>query len=239
MTQLVKSIVLSETYRQQSLAAPQVMADDPENEWLARGPRFRLTAEMVRDNALAVSGLLKRQLGGAPVNPYEMSESFKPAVPTGGDGVYRRSLYTNWRRTGPPPAMVAFDAPRRAVCTAKRERTDSPLQALILLNGIQYVEAARVLGEQLHVACEGAPARMADMGFRRVLGRPADAKELDILVRLYAEQWEHFTAHPESAEPLLKIGNAPRKDSIPAPAAAAAAVLAQALLNHDECVVKR
>jgi hypothetical protein len=121
MKALMKTMVMSQTYRQRSIADAKTMADDPDNELLARGPRFRLGAEMIRDNALAAAGLLSTTLGGGPVNPYEMSESFKPETPSGGDGVYRRSLYTNWRRTGPPPAMIAFDAPRRAVCIAKRE----------------------------------------------------------------------------------------------------------------------
>ena len=146
MKQLVKSIVLSRTYLQQSTADAATMKDDPDNQWLARGPRLRLSAEMIRDNALAAAGLLKPKIGGPPVRPYEMTEAFKPAAASSGDDVYRRSVYTNWRRTGPPPAMIAFDAPRRAVCTAKREQTDSPLQALVLLNGVQYVEAALVLG---------------------------------------------------------------------------------------------
>ncbi|MBC7816700.1 MAG: DUF1553 domain-containing protein [Planctomycetaceae bacterium] len=239
MKQLVKTIVTSQTYRQRSLADPQTMADDPDNEWLARGPRFRLPAEMIRDNALAAAGLLKRQLGGPPVNPYEMSESFKPATPTAGDGVFRRSLYTNWRRTGPPPAMVAFDAPRRAVCIAKRERTDSPLQALILLNGVQYVEAARVLGESLHRDAKGEPPKMIEQAFVRCLSRRPDAREIEIVTRLYREQLDHFTQHTTEAEQLLKIGQTPRDATIPVPQAAAATVLAQALLNHDECVVKR
>lgn len=236
---LVKTIVLSQTYRQRSLADAKTMTDDPDNEWLARGPRFRLPAEMIRDNALAAAGLLKRQLGGPPVHPYEMSESFKPAGPSGGDGVFRRSLYTNWRRTGPPPAMLAFDAPRRAVCIAKRERTDSPLQALILLNGIQYVEAARVLGETLHRETKGDLPAMIERGFLRCLSRPPDAREVDIVSRLYREQLAHFGQHPTEAEQLLKIGNTPRDASIAAPQAAAATMLAQALLNHDACVVKR
>ena len=236
---LVKTIVMTQTYRQRSLADPQVMADDPENEWLARGPRHRLSAEMIRDNALAVAGLLKPQMFGPPVNPYEMSESFKPAAPSGGDGVHRRSVYTNWRRTGPPPAMAAFDAPRRAVCTAKRERTDTPLQSLILLNGIQYVEAARVLGERLFVDGGGEPAKMADLGFRRVLGRPPTAKETEIVAKLFAEQRQHFDSRPAQAEALLKIGVTARNAQIAAADAAAATVLAQVLLNHDECVVKR
>ena len=239
MKQLVRTIVLTEVYQQNSIADQQTMTDDPDNEWLARGPRFRLSAEMIRDNALAAAGLLNPAIGGAPVNPYEMTESFKPAAASGGDGVYRRSLYTNWRRTGPPPAMVAFDAPRRAVCTAKRERTDSPLQALILLNGIQYVEAARVLGELLHRDTSGDPAQMVDMASLRCLSRHPDAKEQEILVQLYGEQLKHFEANPTEADQLIRIGQKPPDPSISAAKIAAATVLAQALLNHDECVVKR
>ena len=236
---LVKSIVTSRIYRQRSIADAQTMTDDPDNEWLARGPRIRLAAEMVRDNALASAGLLVERIGGPPVNPYEMSEAFKPANASGGDGVYRRSIYTNWRRTGPPPAMVAFDAPRRAVCTSKRERTDSPLQAFILLNGVQYVEAARVLGEKLHKDMKGNLPAMIEQGFLRCLSRKPDAKEIEITTRLYTEQLAHFRQTPAEADKLLKTGNAKHDTAIPSPEAAAAAVLAQALLNHDACVVKR
>ena len=236
---LLKTIVMSGVYRQRSLADAKTMADDPDNQWLARGPRLRLPAEMIRDNALAAAGLLRPTLGGPPVNPYEMSESFKPANPTGGDGVYRRSLYTNWKRTGPPPALLAFDAPRRAVCTAKRERTDSPLQALILLNGTQYVEAARVLGESLHRDAKGDVPTMVESGFLRCLSRKPDAREQAILQQLHREQLVHFQAKPADADSLLKAGNTKRDEKIPAPEAAAATVLAQALLNHDACVVKR
>ncbi len=236
---LVKTIVMSETYQQKSVGGATLMADDPDNEWLARGPRFRLPAEMIRDNALTVSGLLQQKLGGPPVNPYEMSEAFKPAKASAGDGVYRRSLYTNWRRTGPPPAMLAFDAPRRAVCIAKRERTDSPLQALILLNGVQYVEAARVLGEKLHKEAAGDVKKMIELGSMRVLSRPADEKEIEIYSRLYQEQLEYFKGKPMEAEELLKVGSAPRDTAVPAIESAAATMLGQALLNHDVCVVKR
>jgi Protein of unknown function (DUF1553) len=236
---LMKAIVMSKTYRQRSIADSKTMADDPENELLARGPRFRLSAEMIRDNALAAAGLLSDKVGGAPVNPYEMEEAFKPAKPSGGDGVYRRSVYTNWRRTGPPPAMIAFDAPRRAVCAAKRERTDSPLQALILLNGTQYVEAARVLGEKLHRDANGDVPAMIEQGFLRCLSRPPDARERAITTQLYREQLAYFQTKPDEAAALLKTGNAKPAADIPAPEAAAAAVLAQALMNHDACVVKR
>jgi hypothetical protein len=236
---LVKEIVTSQVYRQNSFADAKTMADDPENQWLARGPRFRLPAEMIRDNALAVAGLIKLTLGGPPVHAYEMSEAFKPVTPGAGDTVYRRSLYSNWRRTSPPPAMVAFDAPRRAVCISRRERTDSPLQALILLNGVQYVEAARVLGEKLHLEAKGDLPKMIELGFLRCLSRKPDAKEIQICTQLYQEQLAHFKAVPKEAEALLKTGNAKRDASVPLPEAAAAAVLAQALMNHDACVVKR
>lgn len=236
---LVKEIVLSQVYRQNSFADAKTMADDPENQWLARGPRFRLPAEMIRDNALAAAGLIKLTVGGPPVHAYEMSEAFKPVTPGAGDTVYRRSLYSSWRRTSPPPAMVAFDAPRRAVCISKRERTDSPLQALILLNGVQYVEAARVLGEKLHLETKGDLSKMIELGFLRCLSRKPDVKEVQICTQLYQEQLTHFKAVPKEAEALLKAGNAKRDVSVPLPEAAAAAVLAQALMNHDACVVKR
>lgn len=236
---LVKEIVTSQVYRQRSIADAKTMADDPDNQWLARGPHFRLPAEMIRDNALATSGLIKLTMGGPPVHSYEMTEAFKPVNPGAGDAVYRRSLYSNWRRTSPPPAMVAFDAPRRAVCISRRERTDSPLQALILLNGVQYVEAARVLGEKLHLEAKGDLPKMIELGFLRCLSRKPDAKELQICTQLYQEQVTHFKAVPKEAEELLKTGNAKRDALIPVPEAAAAAVLGQALMNHDACVVKR
>ncbi len=236
---LVKTIVMSETYRQQSVGDERIMADDPDNEWLARGSRYRLPAEMIRDNALAAAGLLDRRMGGPPVNPYEMSEAFKPVGASGGTDVFRRSLYTQWRRTSPPPAMLAFDAPRRAVCIAKRERTDSPLQALILLNGIQYVEAARVLGESLHKESNGDIEKMIQAGFLRCLSRQADSTELDILRQLYSEQRDYFSKNPEQAKLLTAIGTHPRDAAVSDIDAASAAALAQALLNHDECVVKR
>jgi hypothetical protein len=236
---LMKTIVMSRTYRQDSFGGTQVMTDDPDNAWLARGPRFRLPAEMIRDNALAASGLLKPKAGGPPVRPYEMTEAFKPTKADAGDDAYRRSLYTVWRRTSPPPAMVAFDAPRRAVCIAKRERTDSPLQALILLNGTQYVEAARVLGEKLHRDAKGEVKQMITQGFLACLSREPDAKELEILQQLHAEQLAHFRQFPTEAEAVLKQGNAKRDATIPAPEVAAATVLAQTLMNHDACVVKR
>jgi len=237
--ELLKTIVMSRTYRQDSLGSKQEMEDDPENEWLSRGPRFRLPAEMIRDNALAMAGLLEERVGGPPVNPYEMIEAFKPITPPSGDSVYRRSVYMNWRRTSPPPAMLAFDAPRRAVCSSKRERTDSPLQALILLNGLQYIEAARVLGEKLHQQSGGDLSLMIERGFETCLSRKPDARELAIARRLHAEQLTYFEANPSAALEFLKIGNAKPDSRLTPSEAAAATVLAQVLMNHDACVVKR
>ncbi|MEY3173212.1 MAG: hypothetical protein RLZZ436_1126 [Planctomycetota bacterium] len=239
LKKLVRAIVLTATWQQQSLGPASLMADDPDNDWLARGPRFRLPAEMIRDNALAAAGLLQERIGGPPVNPYEMSEAFRPAGVSGGDGVYRRSLYTNWRRTGPPPAMLAFDAPRRAVCTARRERTDSPLQALILLNGVQYVEAARVLGEQLWQHSDGALEAMIEEGCLRCWSRRPDEVERRILTQLWTEQLQHFEARPDEAAKLLAVGQHKAASEMTPAQAAAATALAQALLNYDECVVKR
>lgn len=236
---LLREIVSSEVYRQRSIADATLMTDDPENQWLARGPRFRLPAEMIRDNALAASGLLERQLGGPPVNPYEMTEAFKPVEVSQDASVYRRSVYTTWRRTSPPPAMVAFDAPRRAVCSAKRERTDSPLQALILLNGTQYVEAARALGESLHREAQGKLETMIEQGFLRCLSRRPDAREREICTQLYQDQLKHYQAHPQEAEALLQHGNSKPTPDLPLAESAAATILAQALMNHDACVVKR
>lgn len=236
---LMKEMVTSRVYLQRSIADAKTMADDPENQWLARGPRHRLSAEMIRDNALATSGLLKLTMGGPPVNAYEMTEAFKPTPVSGGDGAWRRSIYAGWRRTSPPPAMTTFDAPKRSVCTAKRERTDTPLQALVLMNGIQYVEAARILGQTALKQSKADTVKMIEFVFLRSLSRKPDAKESDICRQLFQEQLAHFTAAPAEAEALLKHGNAPRDASLPSPQLAAATVLCQALLSHDECVVKR
>jgi len=158
MKALVRSIMLSATYRQRSIAEPRVMADDPLNLWLARGPRHRLPAEMIRDGALAAAGLLVERIGGPPVNTYDIPESFKPAAAGAGADLYRRSLYTFWRRTGPAPVLESFDVPKRVVCVAKRDVTNTPLHAFVLLNGPQFVEASRVLAEK--VLAEAGLARV-------------------------------------------------------------------------------
>jgi hypothetical protein len=236
---LFKSIVLSHAYRQESTAAPDLLADDPENLLLARGPRFRLSAEALRDTFLFASGLLSPKMGGAPVAPYELADAFRPSAPDKGEGSLRRSLYTRWRRTSPPPAMMAFDASRRAVCSARRERTNTPLQALVLLNGPQYVEAARVLGTRLHKTHDGALDAMIEEAFLTCLSRAPDTREREIVRGLYTDQLTYFRGHPKEAAALLKVGQTPADPAVGAPEAAAATVLAQALFNHDGSVVKQ
>jgi hypothetical protein len=236
---LFKTIVLSHAYRQESMAGAALVADDPDNVLLARGPRFRLSAEALRDTFLFASGLLSPKMGGAPVSPYELADAFRPNAPDKGEGSVRRSLYTRWRRTAPPPAMMAFDASRRAVCSARRERTNTPLQALVLLNGPQYVEAARVLGTRLHKAHGDNLDAMIEEAFLACLSRFPDAREREIVEGLYSDQLAYFRAHPQEASALLKVGQAPAEPTVPAPEAAAATVLAQALLNHDASVVKQ
>ena len=236
---LLKGIVMSQTYKQDSMGPAERIADDPDNTALARGPRFRLPAEAVRDTFLSISGLLSSKIGGPPVNPYEGSEAFRPMPADKGEGSLRRSLYTRWRRTSPPPAMMAFDSARRAVCSARRERTNTPLQALVLLNGPQYVEAARVLGERLHKTYGANLEGMIDEAFLACLSRFPDPKEREIVASLYNEQLDHFRAHQEEAVALLKVGQTPVDRTLAVEEVAAATVLAQTLLNHDGSIVKQ
>ena len=236
---LIKTIVLSDTYRQRSFATPEIMADDPENIWLARGPRHRLPAEMIRDQALATSGLLVEKIGGPPVYTYDLPESFKPAPAGKGDAVYRRSIYTFWRRTGPAPVLEAFDVPKRVVCVSRRDTTNTALQALVLLNGPQFVEASRALAERLQREHASDSAALVTSAFRTLTSRPPDPAEQKILRRLYDEQLAHYRARPGDAECFLAIGNAPTDSALPAPELAAAATVINTLMNHDAFVVKR
>ena len=235
----LRTIVTSATYRQDSKSSPALAEKDPENILLAKGRRYRLPAEVIRDNALSSSGLLVRKIGGAPVRPYEVSVSFKPLKRDKGEGLYRRSLYTFWKRTAPAPVMMSLDASKREVCTVRRERTSSPLQALVLMNDPQLVEAARILGQRLlKKHAENSAAMLGEM-FRMLTGRKPGDSEKKILNRLYKEQLDFFQANPEQAKNFLKTGDAAAdKELAPARLAAAGAV-ANVLLNFDEAVMKR
>ncbi|MBU6174580.1 MAG: DUF1553 domain-containing protein, partial [Planctomycetes bacterium] len=188
---LQKLIVMSATYKQDSKITPDNFARDPENRLLSRGPRFRLTAETIRDNALAISGLLKTTVGGPSVKPYQPAGLWEDVtverrgkyIPDQGDGLFRRSMYTFWKRTCPPPSMVTFDAPNREVCVARRSRTNTPLQSLVLLNDPTYVEAARALA-QLMIAASGNDEHSIHAGFRRCVARDARADELPLITEL-------------------------------------------------------
>ena len=236
---LIKTIVTSTTYRQDSYSSPALREKDPENILLARGRRYRLSAEVIRDNALASSGLLVRKVGGAPVRPYEVTVSFKPMKRDKGEGLYRRSLYTFWKRTAPAPVMMSLDAPKREVCTVRRERTASPLQALVLMNDPQLVEAARILGQRMLKKHAGDNAAMLAEMFRILTGRHPGKNENEILARLYREQLEFFQANAENAKGFLKTGDAAADANIPPARLAAAGAVANVLLNFDEAVMKR
>ncbi len=239
MKRLVREIMRSRTYRQRSIADARVMADDPLNHWLARGPRHRLPAEMIRDGILAASGLLVETRGGPPVKTYDMPESFKPADADAGDALYRRSLYTFWRRTGPAPVLETFDVPKRVVCVARRDVTNTPLHALVLLNGPQFVEAARVLAERLLVEHAGRADAAIAAAFERLTCRPPDAAEREILARMHVEQAEWYRQHPDDAVRLVAVGATKPREGLAAVDVAAAAGVVNALMNYDGCVVKR
>jgi hypothetical protein len=215
------------------------MADDPLNVWLARGPRHRLPAEMIRDGALAAAGLLVERIGGPPVKPYDLADSFKPEPPDAGDALYRRSLYTFWRRTGPAPIMETFDVPKRVVCVARRDTTNTPLHAFVLLNATQFVEAARVLAETVLAETPGDPQAALAAGFSRLTSRPPDAEETRIIGRMHDAQLAWYRAHPAEAERFVSQGARPRAPGLPAADLAAATAVINALMNLDGCVVKR
>lgn len=242
---LHRLIVTSATYRQSSQAAEELLARDPDNELLARGPKHRLSGEALRDQALAVSGLLNAAIGGRSVKPYqpaglwEESGTGKTYTQDKGDKLYRRSLYTFWRRTAPPPAMTTFDAPTREVCTAKRETTTTPLQSLVLLNDPQFVEAARVFAARLWRESDGQIGPGLELGFLAITGRPPDAAERALLERLFESERGRFTRHPEAAQALLKTGEHPVAAAQPPVETAALALVMSVVMNYDEALMKR
>ncbi|VTU01943.1 cytochrome c : Uncharacterized protein OS=Planctomyces brasiliensis (strain ATCC 49424 / DSM 5305 / JCM 21570 / NBRC 103401 / IFAM 1448) GN=Plabr_3596 PE=4 SV=1: PSCyt1: PSCyt2: Laminin_G_3: PSD1 [Gemmataceae bacterium] len=243
---LVKHLVTSETYRQSSAVTPALRERDPDNRLHARGPRFRLQAEFIRDSALFVSGLYVEKVGGPSVRPYQPAGIWEEvAIDTGlsrfvqdkGEGLYRRSLYTYWKRSSPHPAMMAFDAPTREKCTGTRSRTNTPLQALVTLNDPQYVEAGRAFAERI-VRAGASPADRVQFAIKAALGRPATEREVALLSKLAESQLERFKAEPKKAAALLAVGESKRDESIPPAEHAAWAVVAATVLNLDEFLVK-
>ncbi len=235
----LKTIVMSATYRQDSRISPELLEKDPDNRLLARGARYRLSPEMLRDQALAVSGLLVEKVGGPSVKPYQppglWQELFggKGYEADRGEGLYRRSLYTYWRRTIAPPAMMNFDSPSREVCVVRENRTNTPLQALNLMNDTIYLEAARKLAEKIL-----AGGRL-ELGVQMVLGRAPRGKELEVLGAALSRFRTYYQSHPEDALKFLSQGEAPRNQSLDAVEVAAYTGVASLLLNMDEAVTRQ
>lgn len=242
--QLQKLIVMSATYRQSSKVTPDLWQRDPENRLLARGPRVRLSAEMIRDQALFASGLLIEQQGGPSVLPYQPEGLWKDLTGTDfvaehGASLYRRSMYTFWKRTVAPPGMVMFDASTREACTVRETRTNTPLQALNLMNDVTYVEAARVLAQRAWREGGSIPADRLTRAFQLVVARPPRPVERDVLLRAWDYHRTRFEKDPDAAQAFAKQGESAPEASIPAVELAAYTAVAQMLLNLDEAVTKQ
>ena len=245
MKALQKEIVMSATYQQVSQVTPELRDKDPENRLLARGPRFRLSGEMVRDQALAVSGLLVDKLGGLPARPYMPEGVWDETSIHGdllhyqadkGDGLYRRTLYTIWKRTAAPPSLLIFNAPSREVCTIKRSRTNTPLQALALLNEVTFVEAARKLAERMLVEGGATPEARIDFGFSLVTSRPILPRERQVLLNSLSIGLERFGRDSLAAQNLMTNGHSKANPSLPVADLAAYSLVANILLNLDEVI---
>ena len=243
-----KLLVMSSTYRQSAQVTPEKREKDPQNRLLSRGPRFRMDAEMVRDYALAASGLLVEKIGGPSVKPYQPDGVWEAVAMIGsntrdyradaGPNLYRRSMYTFWKRSAPPASMEIFNAPSRELCTVRRERTNTPLQALVTLNDPQFVEAARVLAAR--ALKDGGTTTESRIGFltSRILSRPFTPAELAIARESLAGLLEYYQQHPEDAARVLKTGAAATDPALSPAELAAWTLLTNELLNLDEVLNK-
>ncbi len=240
---LIKTIVTSATYRQTSRVPPADYQRDPDNRWLARGPRQRLSAEMIRDQALAASGLLVENLGGPSVRPYQPSALWKELADTEyvqdhGEGLYRRSLYTFWKRTVAPPAMITFDAGGRETCVVRESRTNTPLQALTLMNEVTFVEASRALAARVIREAGPRPEDRLTLAFRLLTARAPSQQELATLVAGLAAQRDFFQADPQAAAQLLTVGESPVDPAADPIELAAYTMQAGLIMNLDETITK-
>jgi hypothetical protein len=242
---LVKLVVTSSTYRQSSRVRPELIEIDPDNRLLAYFPRLRLPGELIRDQALYVSGLLVEQLGGPSVKPYQPEGLWQEvAMPSSntreyergmGADLWRRSVYTYWKRAAPPPSMLTFDAPTREFCTIRRNATSTPLQALVLWNDEQFVEAARVLAQRTLSETGDDRTRLARM-FERCASRAPDAQELELLAQALDDFRERFAAAPDDARLLIEVGDAPTAMHLAPAELAAWTMLASTVLNLDATI---
>ena len=243
----IKQMVLSATYAQDSAASPELRERDPANALLARGPARRLSAEQLRDSALALSGLLSPTIGGPPAKPYQPAGSmwkeinnFLPEYKADkGEGLYRRSLYTFWRRTTTPPNMILFDAGTREVCATNRTPTNTPLQALVLLNDPQFVETALKLAERIMKEGGTTDSARAQWAYRQVIGTEPTSEQLPLLTELIEGQRGFFASKSSDADALLKVGDSPADPALDKTELAAFTALAQALINLDAHITLR
>jgi cytochrome c553 len=245
--ELMKLMVTSATYRQRSDLTPELLTRDLENRLLARGPRFRLPAELIRDQALSASGLLVSKLGGPSVKPYHppglyeqvtAGRGYNVYVPGTGDDLHRRSLYTYWKRSVPHPAMLLFDAPFRETCTLRRPRSNTPLQALNLMNDPTYVEAARFLAQRMMHEGGGSVDSRLTYGFRLLLSRAPQPAELAVLQAAFSRARKDFQVDTDSAKALLTVGEARLDDRLNVADLAAFTTVASTMLNLDEVITK-
>ena len=239
LKRLLRQMVTSRAYRQSSTAKAELVRADPENVWLGRAPKYRLAAEMIRDNALAVSGALVTKIGGNPVKPYEVTVSFKPAKADTGAGLYRRSLYTYWRRTAPAPVMMVLDASKRDVCAVRRETTATPLQSFVFMNDPQFVEAARLLASRVMREVEASDQERLIRMFRYLTSQRPGQRELAVLEGLLQEQKAYFAAEPDRVAKFLSVGAATVPQERQTKELAAYASVASALMSFDKCLMKQ
>ena len=243
--QFLKLLVTSAAYRQSSRVTPELLEKDPDNRLVSRGPRFRLSAEMIRDQSLAVGGLLSPKMYGPSVKPPQPAFGLNAAFgrtldwkTSAGEDKYRRGLYTEWRRTNPYPSMTAFDAPSREACTLRRDRTNTPLQALVTLNDPVYVEAAQALARQMAQA-KGTTAEKLAHGFRLCVARPPSAKEAAVLLKLYEEAKAKYADDAAKAEKMATDPLGPAPKGVEVEDLAALTVVGNVMLNLDEMFLKR
>ena len=242
-----KRIVMSQTYRQSAVMTEEKMERDPSNKYLARGPRFRMSAEMIRDNALAASELLVEEIGGPSVKPYQPKGLWQEKtsgrhlteyIQDRGDSLYRRSLYTFWKRTSPPPFMTIFDVPGRSHTEVKRGHTSTPLQALFTLNDPQFVEASRMLAERMLNEGGNDLQDQLSFAFKATTSRSPESEELKLLAQLYWQELEAFRQQPGRIDSLLAVGEHPVDEELNKEKLAAGTIVASTLLNLDETITK-
>jgi hypothetical protein len=248
MKRFFKLLVTSATYRQSAAVTAEKLEKDPQNRLLSRGPRFRMDAEMIRDYALSASGLLVEQIGGPSVKPYQpegvweavaiIGSNTRDYVRDNGASLYRRGLYTFWKRSAPPASLEIFNAPNRETCTVRRERTNTPLQALVTLNDPQFVEAARSLAQKTLTECAGKCEERLNFMARRLLARPFTAEEAKIVSTNLDDLLAFYRGHPEDARKLLAVGEMKVDTSVEPATLAAWTMLANQLMNLDEVLNK-